>query len=230
LLALPTEIRLSICSYIFGSGKVVLDAGEAHGNRYLLPGTAVLQHKIARSAQLLRVCKTIMHEARPILYASTTFHVVVQTFAGNLPYAITDSHPSANHVRHLIWQLNCDMMKHFYTEDFSISQTALKEIDDLEIRCQAQTWQGSFCGEWCDRETFVRGRESVINYGRMIRDLMGITTRGEAILVEDKTWLGRGKVVLRISRQKKPAKAQVRNRGSEFLISGLLGLQELHVA
>jgi hypothetical protein len=159
LLDLPVEIRLSIYSLLFRPSKVTLDAGNPPANQScLIPAAAYIRkQQCARSSQLLRVCKEILHESRPVLYANTTFHVTTHTFTGNLPSSLSNGNPIAKHARHVVWQLECDILKRYYPEDFAFEQGDMEMLISLEINAKVDTWKDSFCGEDCDRDCFVRG-------------------------------------------------------------------------
>jgi hypothetical protein len=202
-LDLPAEIRLSIYDLVFGNSNTVLSAKRRGDDRYsLLPAETTALHETHRSAQLLRVCKAIFLEALPILYSNTTFHIIAQAFAGQLPLTFTNGHPAASQVRQLVWQLDCDMMKHYYPDELRLSPTALVQLTSLELRCRAETWRNSFLGEWCDREAFVKGREQTIEFAKTIRSLMASGEDDCVALVEDRGQLERGQVILRLARGK----------------------------
>ncbi|KIX08008.1 uncharacterized protein Z518_02663 [Rhinocladiella mackenziei CBS 650.93] len=148
LLDLPLEIRLDIYSLVFGCGKAVIEPKNDDDSSCLLPLKSERQNQVPRSSQLLRVSRTILLEARPVLYANTTFHVLTQVFAGKLPSAVTNGHPSAPYIKHLIWQLDCDMLKHVDTEELRLDSTEAGQWSSLEIRCRAEAWRYSFLGEW----------------------------------------------------------------------------------
>lgn len=190
---LPVEIRLDIYKHLFGAGKVILTIGRSDSDS-LLPAVAKPQTHDPRSSQLLAVCKTILEEARPVLYANTTFHVLSHVFAGKLPSNFTDGAPLAPFVKHLIWQVDCDMMKFVYEEDLKMEPSDLAQLSSLEIRCRAETWRGSFLGESCDRDRFVQGREQTISYAKYLQKQMADNVN----LVEDRTFLGKGCVRLRL--------------------------------
>lgn len=197
-LDLPVEIRLDIYKHAFGSGKIILTTSRSDTDS-LLPVAAAPQNHRPRSAQLLATCRTILHEARPILYASTTFQVMSHVFAGKWPSMFTDGSLMAPFVKHLIWQVDCDMMKVVYEEDLKIPGADLARLSSLEVRCRAETWRGSFLGEHCDRERFVQGREQAIGYAKYLQRRMG----EQVALVEDRTFLGKGCVMLRLQRGKR---------------------------
>jgi hypothetical protein len=85
-------------------------------------------------------------------------------------------------------------MKHLYKEDLELSTGNLAQVSSLEIRCRAETWRDSYLGEQCDRERFVKGRQQVIEYAGILSGLM--EDRPE--VVEDRTWLGKGCVAVRM--------------------------------
>ena len=210
-LDLPYEIRLEIYRLIFGSGKAIIEANSENDSTYLLPQNSILQNHIQRTSQLLRVNKTILSEARPVLYANTTFHVLTQAFAGKLPVKITDGHPSSPFVRNLIWQLDCDMLKHCYVDDLLLDTAAIAQWTNLELRCRAESWRDSFLGEWCDREAFVAGRDQLINYARVflvaMESRLGVGAKLD--LVEDRSQLGRGRVILKVTRSCRSIRLEV---------------------
>ncbi|KAK5239756.1 hypothetical protein LTR40_014275, partial [Exophiala xenobiotica] len=186
LFDLPPEIRLQIYAFTFGWGKVMIEVQDDENKPCLLPRRSVFQTQSSRSSQLLRVSKAILTEARPVLYANTTFHVLNRVFAGKLPIAVTDGHACAPHVKQLIWQVDCDMMKHFYPEDLRLDPEDVSRWSSLELRCRADTWRNSFLGEWCDRETFVKGREQMIAYARVFQDFMNSRTANRVNLIENR--------------------------------------------
>lgn len=194
---LPVEIRLDIYKHVFGVGKIILATSRADTDS-LLPAVAKPQTHQPRGAQLLAVCQTILQEARPILYANTTFHVLCHVFAGKLPSTFTDGAPMAPFVRHLIWQVDCDMLKYVYEEDLKMETSDLAQLSSLEIRCRAETWRNSFLGEYCDRERFVQGREQTISYAKYLQRNMV----NDANLIEDRTFLGKGCVMMRLGKSK----------------------------
>ena len=194
---LPVELRLDVYRRAFGKGKVIFTTSRSDTDA-LLPVAVSQQSYSPRSAQLLRVCNTILHEARPVLYSNTTVHILSHVFAGKHPSTFTNGHPIAPYVKHLIWQLDCDMMKHLYPEDVQLQASDLAQLSSVELRCRAETWRHSFLGEECDRDKFVTGREEAIEYARMLQHQMG----SKADLVEDRTFLGNGCVVLKLRQTK----------------------------
>lgn len=197
---LPVEIRLSIYSYLFSPSKVVLNANDPPSDQSCLIPTAVNVRKrqCERSSQLLRVCRQILYEARPVLYANTTFHSMIRTFAGSLPSSLSNGHPIAKHVRHVVWQLDCDILKKYLDEDFTFQQGELGMIDTLEIIAKVDTWKGSFCGEDCDRDGFVRGRNNMLEYGKLLQTQLKKDSGRSAYFVEDERFLGKGEVRIRL--------------------------------
>jgi hypothetical protein len=201
-LGMPVEIRLSIYSHLFKPAKVVLDAGNPPAcQTCLIPEDANTRGRQApRSSQLLRVCKTILHEARPVLYSRTTFHITTHTFAGSLPSSLTNGHPIARHAKHVVWQVDCDILKRYYPEDFAFRQGDLENLDSLEVIAKVDTWKGSFCGEDCDRDGFVRGRNGMLEYGKLVLGQLCRAGASSAQLLEDQRLLGKGEVRLRLGR------------------------------
>ncbi|KIW84716.1 hypothetical protein Z517_00104 [Fonsecaea pedrosoi CBS 271.37] len=196
LFDLPLEIRLDIFGLVFGQGKVVIESPADDDSCALIPRRAHFENHSSRSAQLLRVNKTILLEARPILYANTVFHVMNHAFAGKLPTRITDGHLCAPYIKHLVWQLDCDLLKHFYPEDLQFDLGEVARWSSLEIRCRAESWRNSFLGEWCDRQAFVRGKAQVLEYAQVFHHAMRRGKAGRIALVEDRSQLGRGRIIL----------------------------------
>ena len=229
--SLPLEIRFKIYDLVFGASTVVLSATRTADDSYpLLPQKSVPLHNTQRSAQLLRVSKEILIEARPILYSKSRFHVIVHAFAGRMPCIVTDGHSAHPHIKHLTWQLDCDLMKHLYPEDLRIDPTALAELESLELRCRAEIWRESFMGEFCDREAFTRGRQQVIEYAQVLRDAM-VRGRDDVVtLVEDRSQLGPGRVVLKLERKRKRALQESVSWSCLCAMSCLTTLQEVLLA
>lgn len=198
-LSLPLEIRLEIYSLVFGHGKVVIEAETEDESGCMIPQKSRFENHVARSSQLLRVNRTILSEARAVLYSNTVFHVLSRAFAGKLPIRLSNGHSFAPHIRHLVWQLDCDMLKRFYPEEFELDAEEAGRWSSLEIRCRAETWRDSFLGEWCDREAFVMGRDQVLRYARIFHSAMSAQVGMRVSFVEDRSQLGRGRVILRVS-------------------------------
>lgn len=209
LLDLPVEIRLDIYSRLFSSGIAVVDGGLQEECATLLPAKAAVQQLRSCSGQLLRVCRTIWREAEPVLYDNTRFYTLVQAFAGKLPTTLANGTPFAPKVRHLTWQMNCDLMKHFYEDDFKVDGHDIARLDSLELRCQAEAWRGMSCGAWWDQEVFVRGRSQMIQYAQRLQKLMSENGTGEVDLVENRLDLGKGRVALKLSRKRQPRSEHV---------------------
>ena len=212
----PLEIRLKIYRLAFGNGKAVIETRDEDDSCCMVPLLSTFQNQSPRSSQLLRVNKTILLEARPVLYTNTVFHVVQRVFAGNLPTQLSDGHFCAQHIKHLIWQLDCDMLKHFYAEDLRFDLAEVSRLSSLEIRCRADTWRNSFVGEWCDREAFVKGRAQIIEYARMFPHAMSAGNGSRISFVEDRSQLGRGRIILRLSRDEYGWK-EPQNTGDDLL-------------
>jgi len=205
-LRLPPEIRLEIYSHLFGIVVTHVDGGrqdtgsEAQAPS-ILPAPVKQLRQQPRSAQLLRTCKTILEEAQPVLYQHTIFRISFQAFAGRLPVQMTAGHPSYAHIRHLEWSLSCDFLKRFDARDVHINERDMAYLQSLQLTCQAEDWKGSFCGEWCDRENFVRGRQQLIDFAKLVHRKMG-NSATSTTLVEDVKYLSRGRVVLKLVRGK----------------------------
>lgn len=190
---LPVEIRLDIYKLTFGSGKTILQTTRSDTDS-LLPLAASPQYRCLRSGQLLATCRTILEEARPILYSNTTFQVTSHVFAGKWPSTFTDGASIAPFVKHLVWQVDCDMMKMVYEDDLKMQSTDFNQLSSLELRARAETWRDSFLGEYCDRDRFIKGREQAIDYGKSLQRHMSKSLA----LVEDRRLLSKGCVVLRL--------------------------------
>ena len=231
-LRLPLEIRLTIYGLVFQDSNATFSAKRKADDTYpLLPADMIPLHGTQRGAQLLRTCKVVLFEAQPILYSRTRFHVTAHAFAGKLPYMVTNGHPTAPHVQHLVWQLDCDLMKHFYPDDLRLDSTALAELKTLELRCRAETWRNSFVGEWCDREAFVKGRDQMIDFGKILRAAMATQERDDITLLEDRRQLDHGRVVLRLEsfhRHRVLNESVSASTLSGF--TGLTGMQEVVLA
>lgn len=212
-LSLPCEIRVEIYQLVFGSGKAIMEAKNEDGNSCLIPQGSKLRNPAQRSSQLLRVSRAILDEARPILYANTTFHILSSGFAGKLPLKITNGHPLASYLKNWIWQLDCDMLKHHYPEDLCLDTAQAAQWNSFELRCRAESWRDSFLGEWCDREAFIAGREQVINYARILALVMSDSNHAEVDLTEDRSQLGRGRVIVKLFRRQANLKTQNRQTG-----------------
>jgi hypothetical protein len=218
---LPLEIRLDVYNLVFGHGKAIIEAKVEDDSCCMIPQDGVFQNHSARSSQLLRVSRTVLFEARPVLYDNTVFHVVNQAFAGKLPARITDGHPCAPHVRHLLWQLDCDMLKHFYAEDLQVDLLRGSQLNSLELRFRADAWRDSFIGEWCDREAFLKGRAQVIEYARRFYEAMSDRHGDGVAFVEDRSQLGRGRIILKLGGTRFSLKQQRSSREDALAIVAL---------
>lgn len=204
LLDLPYEIRLQIYSDVFGHGITYVDGGRQdagpNNNRpSMLPMPAEKSHRQERSAQLLRTCRTILKEARPILYKSTVFRSYSNAFAGRMPVQMTTDHATFRHVQHLEWSLHCDMLKRFDPADVQIEAEETKKLRSVQLDCQSENWRNSYCGEWDDRQVFVKGRQQVIDFAKILQVRMS-TPKSPVMLIEDMQYLSRGRVILKLFR------------------------------
>ncbi len=166
----------------------------------LLPAEIISLHNTHRSAQLLQVCGVILFLAQPVLYSSTGFHVIFQAIAGKLPCTVTNGHLAAPRVQRLIWQLDCDLMRHFYQDDLRLDLNALSRLKSLELRCRAETWRSSFMGEWCDCEAFVKGGNQTIHFAKLLSQSIVLGSDDCVTVVENRRQLDQGRVVLRLER------------------------------
>jgi hypothetical protein len=212
LLHLPVEIRLQIYAELFGIGKVILDGGDHQQTSCFVSSTvAPISTAPGRSSQLLRTCKTILSEARAVLYANTVFHVIQQTFAGSLPSSFTDDHPSAMHIHDVIWQVECDILKRWYEDDLQFQRAAdWASLKSLEIRCRVDAWRESYCGNVSSRAHFATGREQVLKYGVRLLDGMGVgDEKTFQTLVEDRRFHGKGEMRIRLINSRWPLYSDV---------------------
>lgn len=200
-LQLPTEIRLQIYAQLFGGGTVHVDGGRQDIGEVeepdMFPTNTETSRPQYRGAQLLRTCKAILFEARPVLYRHTIFRTSFQAFAGRLPVRLTSGNPSCQHIKHLEWQLNCDLLKKFSVSDVEVTAQDVRNLQTVKLTCQAENWKDSYCGAWCDRETFVRGRQQVVEFAQLLQSRMSDGKR-VVTLVEDTKYLSRGRVVMRL--------------------------------
>jgi hypothetical protein len=203
LLFLPVEIRLQIYAALFGAGKIVLSGGDHQTTSCFVSSTAApITTAEGRSSQLLRTCKTILYEARPVLYANTVFQVIQHTFAGSLPSSFTDGHPSAQHICDVIWQVECDILKRWYENDLQFQRVAdWASLRNLEIRCRVDAWRDSYCGDVDNRARFATGRDQVLKYGAGLLDGMGAgDVKTFCRLVEDRRFHGKGEMRIKLTK------------------------------
>ena len=99
-----------------------------------------------------------------------------------------------------MWQVDCDILKKYYIEDFAFQQGDLGMLKNLELIAKVDTWKGSFCGEDCDREAFARGRNGMLEYGKSLQAQLAKDAGGRVYLVEDQRFLGKGEVRIRFGR------------------------------
>ena len=198
LLGLPAEVRLNIYSHLFDEQQVFVDAGNLAGPAVMLP-TRATPTRIPDSAQVLRTCKTLRAEAEPLLYQHLTFHVSNNTFAGSLPYRVSEGNAIAPRIRHLVWQLQCDLLKKFYFEDLAITAEEVAQLDTLEIRCRCENWRDSYHKDAVPTEQFLRNRQQVVDYLKCLQAkaaAIGVVF----ILAEDPSLLKKGELRLRLSK------------------------------
>ena len=220
-LNLPAEIRLSIYSHLFDEGVVYVNGGrQDSGNEAtepcLFPSSASQYISPGRGGQVLRTCRTILAEASPVLYKNTTFRSSSQAFAGRLPTRATPLNAIVARVSNLEWQLHCDLLKSSRLEEVAISKHEVETLKTVQLTCQAEAWRGSFCGEWCDREAFVRGRQQVVDFAKLLRSAMSEDSDPISI-IENTRGLSRGRVVLRIAKGRSVLGADVSIQRQFFL-------------
>lgn len=202
LLQLPCEIRLIIYSHLFGKQIAYIDGGRQDAGAEtkmpaILPNQLKLSHPHGRSAQLLRTCKIILEEARPLLYGQTTFRTSSQAFAGRLPVRVMGEDMTLPFVRRLEWDLRCDLLKRYCPEDVCINENDVCRMESIQLSCQVENWRGSFCGDCFDRATFAEGRQQMIDFAKLLQSKMASNKRTITV-VEDRRCLSKGKVVLRL--------------------------------
>lgn len=212
LLNLPVEIRLQIYGLVFGQGETVLDAGEHAQISSFISGTAAPSSTaIGRSAQLLQTCKTVLYEARPTLYFNSVFHTIRQRFAGTLPSSFSDAHPGAKHMGHVIWQVECDILKQWNENDLHFDNADdWSSLQTLEVRCRLDAWQASYCDDQDGHVAFVTGREKVLTYCTWLLHAMK-GARGPAfqMLSEDCRFNELGEVRMRLTSRRSAADPNV---------------------
>ena len=215
LLDLPAEVRLNVYSHLFKDQRIFIDAGNYSGLQSMLPIHRATSHNSSssppESAQLLQVCRTLHNEAQPLLYEHLTFHVSTRTFAGSLPYSLTDAQtntdpdvttsiPSSPFLRHIIWQLQCDILKKFYFEDLKITAEQIANLETFEIRCRCAAWRDVGEKDLSESEKFTRGREQVRAYLAHLGALRD--SAGEKYVVdEDESVWGIGEVRMSLVKQ-----------------------------
>lgn len=212
-LGLPVEIRLNIYSHLFDKGTAYVnggrqDVGAGHAAPSLFPNSSDTIQSAGRGSQLLRTCKAILAEAQPILYRNTTFRTSFQAFAGKLPVQTASESLTFSHVRNLEWNLSCDLLKIHKPEEVTFTAEDVRNLQTIRIACQAESWRGSFCGEWCDREVFVNGRRQVVDFVKLLQVKMAENGK-RTTLIEETRGLSRGRVVLRLVMGRKDAEAGV---------------------
>ena len=218
LLDLPAEVRLNVYSHLFKYQRVFIDAGNYSGLPALLPNHRTTRRNTPssppESAQVLQVCRTLHAEAQPLFYQHLTFHVSTRTFAGSLPYSLTDvqantdmqtntasnlitSTSSSPPVRHIIWQLQCDILKKFYYEDLKITAEEISNLETFEIRCRCAAWRDVGEKIISESEKFTRGRQQVRGYLEHLGAL-GRDVGGRYEVEEDESAWGMGEVRIRL--------------------------------
>lgn len=200
--SLPVEIRLAIYDELFGQGIAAVrdgrqDVGSESKAPSVLPEIDSRTPLQPRSAQILRTCKTVLAEAAPILYNNTIFRTNFEAFAGRLPVQMTAGNPSASKIHHLEWSLKCDLLKKYDPTELLINPQDTQSLRSVQIVCQAANWREPICGEWCDQEAFVRGRQQVIDFGKALQESMR-TNAKQVTLLEDLVSLQKGRVMLRL--------------------------------
>ena len=199
LLELPTEVRLNLYSHLFDEQKILCDAGNDAGSGVMLP-TRATPNRAPKSAQILRACKLIQEEAEPLLYQKLVVYVSNNTFAGSLPYRLSDGVAGAHKVKHIVWQLHCDLLKKFYFEDMVISSEDVVGLDSFEIHCQCEGWRDSIGKNVITTARFAQNRQQVVDY------LKCLQTKAADIgvqfdLGEDQSFVRKGELRLRLSKQ-----------------------------
>jgi len=212
-LQLPYEIRLNIYSQLFGEGIALVDGGrQDSGNEAefpsFLPSMTCAEFSQERSGQMLRTCKAILAEARPILYQHTTFRSTFQAYAGKLPTRMTNGNSIFPYVRHLQWQLRCDMLKRYNPAAVEISACDVGGLQSLLLVCQTETWNSSFCGTGTDRDVYVGGREHFLDFAKLLQSKMNSSPK-PVTLLENFAHLSRGRIMLRLVRGKYVLQAEV---------------------
>ena len=140
-LNVPTEIRLSIYSYVFGVDTAVLDFDRIEaGSGMMGHNYAYLLHK-PRATRILQTCRTILTEARPVLFANTTF--VVNKFA-DFHKLLWDTHCRnqpwlIKHIDRTIAAI--DLEQRWNSDRLAVTKTSFPGLDVLEMHCSGPGWR-----------------------------------------------------------------------------------------
>lgn len=213
-LNLPFEIRLNIYDQLFGEDTAFINSGRQDTGLEaelpsLLPCSIPGPYGRGRSGQVLRTCKEILAESRPVLYQGTLFNSVAHAFAGRLPITFVNSNPSFAHVRHLRWQLECDLLKNYEVAAVKIDEGDVRGLESIELVCQAESWKKSVCSAWIDCDAFNQGRQQVLDFAILLQSKMNSTSK-PVTLLEDTTHISRGRIILKLIKGRYNLGAKVR--------------------
>jgi len=84
-------------------------------------------------------------------------------------------------------------------------------------------------GEWCDREAFLNGRTQLVEYMRLFLEAMSSYSGGPIVFVEDRSQMGRGRIILRLDRNRSRSRQQQLSK-DETLVLATSGPGQAHVA
>jgi hypothetical protein len=142
LLDLPFEIREIIYSHVFGYGIAQLDvsmglicSSYAYGTSrtFSVPGSSVVAQSYinptCRSSQMLRTCRKIFEEARPIFVKQTKF--VVSPYASLEPLMRGLGRSSWSNILHII-DLHIQLKDDRMAENWAITELVMQDFPKLE--------------------------------------------------------------------------------------------------
>lgn len=199
---LPYELRQQIYSELFGRAVARFDGGRQDSTitdePCLFPASTDQCFRNERSAQILRTCKAVYHEAQSLLYQQTSFVVSCTAFAGRLPTHFSAGQPFIPYIKTLRFQLVSDMLRYYNPQDMRMTRADLEGVTELQLLLQAENWKKLFCGTWHAEKQFVEDREAIVGYARLLGDLMTDGQHHPVTIVGDQKHLSRGRMMLRL--------------------------------
>lgn len=203
-LDLPTEVRLQIYSDLFKSSSPgsTIQVGNA-SNQFLLPLHLTPERSPTKSSQILQTCSTVLFEARPILYDSTTIEVRTNSYGGRLPTKISDGFSGAHQVKKLVWNLNCDLlMRSDFDEIKTGFNQALPNLDYVGLHVRVDTWCDGACVVQADPNEIAIGHQQVREFALLIARSMAGETEDKISIAEDERRRERGWIILKLERKR----------------------------
>ena len=142
-LTMPTEIRLNIYNHVFGVDTAVLDFQLIDGNHRMIGRNhTYLLHK-PRPTGILLASRSIYTEARPVLFAHTTFVVNKYADFHQLPWA-TCCLDQPWMIKHISWTITTnDLQRRWNNGDLSVTQPSFPGLENLEMHCSAPNWEST---------------------------------------------------------------------------------------